>query len=545
MASLASPIGPTITVAARTVSRSVISGGGGGGGGDPETSAIVVRQSNTIVQLQKEVGTLRKSQSESITAFQKELGNIQTNLQTIAVNVRDLGKSFKENNKLLVTDAELERKQQIQEQIQENKLAEEGARAGKESQLEQRLQNAILAPVRAVTAKAQSIFEKLQQALSIFLLGWLTTNILDMFRADSQNNQNLVQQIFNTIVSSITAVFKGLQVINKTFRGIIGIVTGVTKLLAKFLVSGVGLLFKGLGKLATGIIDAGKGLGEQASKLFTKSAGTQAAEAAGKAVIKEGGEQVAKQAAKTGTKAAIKATAGKVPLLSIGTGLVFGGMQALSGNWDLAAAEVGSGLLATFPGWGTGLSFAADVGIAGESIRRAVSKGDETKTAKEKAFNKPAAATSSAAAPAPAPAPAPAKPASTATPSTPMMPSSAELSFDPGKMKDVPEGMDFSTPAEFGEVTAPVESGETEQSQPASITPAKTQSVPSAPAKVGPEPEAKPNVIMMSSVPGAQGRPDTVLASQPGAASDVPSIDSSNPDNFYALYSQVNYNVVM
>lgn len=542
MASLASPIGPTITVAARTVSRSVISGGGGGGGGDPETSAIVVRQSNTIVQLQKEVGTLRKSQSESITAFQKELGNIQTNLQTIAVNVRDLGNSFKQNNKLLVTDAELERKQQIQEQIQENKLAEEGARAGKESQLEQRLQNAILAPVRLVTAQAQSIFAKLQEALSIFLLGWLTTNILDMFRADSQNNQNLLQQIFNTIVSSITAVFKGLQVINKTFRGIIGIVTGVTKLLAKFLVSGVGLLFKGLGAIAKGIVAAGKGIASGATSIISKVTGTQAAEAAGKAAIKEGGEQVARQAAETGTKVAVKATAGKVPGVSLFTAAGFAAMQAWSGNWDLAALELASGALATLPGPGTAASFALDVGIAGESIRRAMTKGDETKAAKEKAFNNPAAATSSSST---AASPAPAKPASTATPSTPMMPSSAELSFDPGKMKDVPEGMDFSVPAEFGEVAAPVESGGTGQSQSASITPAKTQSVPSAPAKVGPEPEAKPNVIMMSSVPGAQGRPDTVLASQPGAASDVPSIDSSNPDNFYALYSQVNYNVVM
>jgi len=35
MASLSSPIGPTIDVVARTVSRSVISGGAGGGGGIP------------------------------------------------------------------------------------------------------------------------------------------------------------------------------------------------------------------------------------------------------------------------------------------------------------------------------------------------------------------------------------------------------------------------------------------------------------------------------------------------------------------------------
>jgi len=540
MASLASPIGPTITVAARTVSRSVISGGGGGGGGDPQTSAIVVRQSNTIVQLQKEVGTLRKSQSESIVAFQKELGNIQTNLQTIAVNVRDLGNSFKQNNKLLVTDAELGRKQQIQEQLQETKLTEEGVRAGKESQLEQKLQNAILAPIRVVTAQAQSIFAKLQEALSIFLLGWLTTNILDMFRADSQNNQNLLQQIFNTIVSSITAVFKGLQVINKTFRGIIGIVTGVTKLLAKFLVSGVGLLFKGLGAIANGIVAAGKGIASGATSIISKVTGTQAAETAAtataKAVGTEASQAAGKQIAKEGAETAGKSLFKKFPGVSLLAGGAFGIERLYAGDPFGASLEFASGIAGTFAGPGTAVSLLIDAYSLKRRVGQVTEQGDKTKAAKEKAFNEPSAA---------APAPAPAKPASTATPSTPMMPSSAELSFDPGKMKYVPEGMDFSTPAEFGEVAAPVESGGTGQSQPASITPAQTQSVPSAAAKVGPEPEAKPNVIMMSSVPGAQGRPDTVLASQPGAASDVPSIDSSNPDNFYALYSQVNYNVVM
>lgn len=504
------------------------------GFGGPQTSAIVVRQNNTIVQLQKEIGTLRKSQSESIAVFQKEIGTIQNNIQVIAANIKDLGGTIRQSNVLLSADAELEKKEKLQEQIQEAKLAEEGVRFGKESQLEAKLQNALLSPIRFLSNKAQSVLSKLQDALVKFFLGWLTINILDLFRAESQNNQNLVGQIFGNIISSITAVFKTLQVINKTFKAIIGTVVGVTKLLAKFLTTGVGLLFKGLGKLATGAVSAGKNIAEGAGKIAAKVAGTEASEQAAKVAVKESGEALGKQAAEAGTKALVKSTAGKFPIISLGTGLFFGGLQAMSGNWDLAAAEVGSGALATIPGWGTALSFGADVGIAAETIRRSTQKGEQTKSAKQKAFVSPTSTKS----------PATPKP-KTATPTTTMAPVSAELSFDASKMMES-EGLDFSKPAEFGEVTAPIEPGTyKEQTQQASITPAKTQRIPTPPTKVGVEPEAKPNIVMLSSVPGMQGAPDTVLKSSPGGSSDVPFISSSNPDNFYALYSQVNYNVLV
>ena len=48
----------------------------------------------------------------------------------------------------------------------------------------------------------------------------------------------------------------------------------------------------------------------------------------------------------------------------------------------------------------------------------------------------------------------------------------------------------------------------------------------------------------MSSLGGGQPQ-EPQMTSSGGAASDVPAISSSNPSNFYTLYSQVSYNVVM
>ena len=76
----------------------------------------------------------------------------------------------------------------------------------------------------------------------------------------------------------------------------------------------------------------------------------------------------------------------------------------------------------------------------------------------------------------------------------------------------------------------------------AKITPAQTTKMQTVPFNIGPEPEPKPNIVYPPSGPSA---PQEKQPYSIGAASNVPNIPSSNPDNFYTLYSQINYNVVM
>jgi hypothetical protein len=70
---------------------------------------------------------------------------------------------------------------------------------------------------------------------------------------------------------------------------------------------------------------------------------------------------------------------------------------------------------------------------------------------------------------------------------------------------------------------------------------ANVQAPPKPSTPVGTLPEAKPNIIMAG---GGRDRTQTV-ASQQQPLTDVPFIPSANTDNFYVLYSQLNYNVVM
>ena len=78
---------------------------------------------------------------------------------------------------------------------------------------------------------------------------------------------------------------------------------------------------------------------------------------------------------------------------------------------------------------------------------------------------------------------------------------------------------------------------------PAEVTAAKMQPLSKSSQNVGELAEPKTSVIM---APTAQNQPQKSSSpSLPTNGTNVPLISSSNPDNFYVLYSQLNYNVVV
>ena len=134
------------------------------------------------------------------------------------------------------------------------------------------------------------------------------------------------------------------------------------------------------------------------------------------------------------------------------------------------------------------------------------------------------------------------QPQTTATPATPTPASTTPTSASttPTSASVTPNDQMGQLPSPSKETVKPVETSSKPST--AQITPAETSKVPTAPVNVGPEPEPKPNIVYTSS---GSSSPPPQQSLKSGPASDVPAIPSSNPDNFYALYSQINYNVVI
>jgi hypothetical protein len=109
--------------------------------------------------------------------------------------------------------------------------------------------------------------------------------------------------------------------------------------------------------------------------------------------------------------------------------------------------------------------------------------------------------------------------------------------YDWTEMKLTPKPLVSPTQPQPGQVQAPPQPGQVQAPQ---LTQAEI--LPKPDTIVGSSPQPKPNVVYASTA-SPQKQPQTPLKT--GAASEVPFIASSNPDNFYLLYSQVQYNVVI
>ena len=124
----------------------------------------------------------------------------------------------------------------------------------------------------------------------------------------------------------------------------------------------------------------------------------------------------------------------------------------------------------------------------------------------------------------------------TVTPQTPKTPDASSLSL--GSSAPPATGMQGSqkplSTSEKAEVTPASKST-------AEVTPVPSQNANTKMESLGPESKKPTTVIaQVPSAPPSQAKPPT-----PSAGTNVPNIRSSNPDNFYALYSQFNYNVVI
>jgi hypothetical protein len=132
---------------------------------------------------------------------------------------------------------------------------------------------------------------------------------------------------------------------------------------------------------------------------------------------------------------------------------------------------------------------------------------------------------------------------------TPNAPAVNEQPFNQtmGDLTSQANKIDWTKPAQFGEFSITPDQGTqaqvSSQSTQANIkTPAQTSKIATLPLNVGPAPEPTPNVVYKRI--GSPAQQQSGAAPTGGSVNEVPAISASNPDNFYVLYSQVNYNVV-
>ncbi len=538
--------------------RSQISSNIFGGGGalvpiskksDPETLAIVKSQSTSITSLQQQVSTLSSevaNLNKVIFIQTQTVNGVQELVRSLRGEVTVFNTSLNNVAKAINTDSVLEQNRIKQENEEQRRATELGLRAGRESLLERAIQSALIAPVQAIAQRTQSILSRLSQFFGTLLLGWLTNQGIDTLRAISEDNGKKLIEIRDNVLKALGIGAATLFLLNGGFIAIAATIARLSLKIGGWLLKNtVGRFFGALGNLlksAGGAIVATAkagvavitGTGTKASTPATAAAGTADDAARAAAPAARAGAAVADDAAKATAK-----TAGRfVP----GLGAVISGGAAL---YDFSRGDPLGGALNTIgmiPGPVGWIGTLGRLGLEGTRIAGGTDNKSQTSltTSPEPTKSTPAAKAQSPVIPPSAKtAPTPVPAATTAASDKPFEQQMSDL-------KTQADSIDFTQAPQYGEVKITPEEGNQVSSQSSQVNikplPAQTDRI-STQVNVGPAPAPAPNVIYRRIGSSAQQQ-SSGAAPTGGPVNEVPSISASNPDNFYVLYSQVNYNVV-
>jgi hypothetical protein len=543
MAVLPSPLSNSIQgINESTVSGSVF----GGNKPDPETKSTLQSLSSSVTSLQNQVNELSKNNIANIGVFTNLQESLATQIGSVGLQLNKVNETLESIATITASESVIEKQKDLYEQEKEKRLAEAGARGGKESLLETKIQSALSEPINRIGNKVSFGFQNLMSFIGTLLGGWLTLEGIKAIKAYQDGDKKQLDDIKNSVIKTLGIVGGIFLVINGGIGKVIGTIVGLAAKIGKFVIGG--LIIKPFQAVMTGIGNAANGI-FRPNRTPTPPAGPKPTgpKSGGGGLLSGIGKVI------TGISGAFNFLNGE------NVDAALAALTFVPGGGVFKLARVAAGTVFAFDE----IAEALGKNFTGADPKLLKQKQKELEEAKKKNQNKitssplkkseqpkptaakPAPATTMTPpasnlqinSPAPTPAPAPEAapvPAPVAAPPAISLPAPTAASSVPATTS-APEPSSVLPPVSTPAETSP------KPSIP-QITPAETSKVPTAPVNVGPEPEPKPNIVYTSS---GSSSPPPQQPLKSGPASDVPTIPSSNPDNFYTLYSQINYNVVM
>lgn len=424
-------------------------------------------------------------------SYNSPLVSIRGQLDSIRSEVSGVTSGLQGIASLIQTDSALESQRLRLERDQEKKLVERVLRVGQEEQLQQTVSAALVEPIKKIEPKLNSTFDRATGALKkLFGTGFGILGISALTKGTAANLRKLtdIRGIFKSSLGFITSSFSlmrgGFTRVVNSIRGVTSKVFDIATDLAKSPLKAVSDLFKNFLKVKPGAGSAAAGAGAAAA------GGFNILSLLGKGVTALGG------AADVATGQNFDATLAFTSLLIPQTRLITGAAYAT----DAIAEMFGGNIFGKNPNQKPGAPAAQSPMIPNFEF------GENINFSSLQAF---------------------------ASDKINQFGNMFGFSGSPGPQPGSPQILSEDTTNTPGPKSIQV----VPYKPPAQIQPAQTQT-----PNVGPSPEPKPDIIYTTTGNQEQG---AVQDQQSGPITDVPLISSSNPDNFYTLYSQLNYNVVM
>lgn len=516
-----------------------------------------------------------------IQTNQESLISVNTQINTLNQQILALNSGLTTIAQLLEKDAASDQKRLNDELEKNRRYSEQEVRVGKENEIESKIQAALVLPAQKLAPKVTDIFERVKRSLFFLFTGWLTNEIVKYFDAQSKNDTDKLQEIKNNILQKLGIAGGILFAVNGGFSLVIRTITTLTgkilsligKVVTAPFIAGINAIRNVVGgkpkisappsssapkpspsapKPTSGFFSKATSF---ASKAFTLAAGGidfLGRKSEGQSDVQAGAGSVSSVVTSSG---AMK-LASKLPLpgiikfpLTIGAGMM---------GWEMGGklSDKVTGVEETQVSQPQTQSSSQTPSTPIDSQPK---KSENTVTPITPAIQVPSQKNETAQTPQD----------SLVTPKQNVMNSQPSTTIPPEKVKQYEMAWQHKdNPLARGRIEGAWSKMSDEDKQQAKQwaeskgydwskmrlpepkistqdKPTEISSVPKEIPKIDTLPEPKPDVIVAQQPQAKQQIPVQSQTNYGESATDVPLIKSSNPDNFYILYSLLNYNVVV
>ena len=157
-----------------------------------------------------------------------QLAQLGIKLERISIRVNSFGSSLATISNQMAQASALEQMKEKQEQDRQRILAEQALAAGKESVFERKLQSALVKPLQSIGQKTSGALEVLKRFFLALGTAWLTGRGFEALQAAKEGNKKKLEEIRDEILKTLRQAFIIFRLIKVGIGTAIRTITGFT-----------------------------------------------------------------------------------------------------------------------------------------------------------------------------------------------------------------------------------------------------------------------------------------------------------------------------
>jgi len=173
-----------------------------------------------------------------VQAVESSISSLSGSLTGISQQMSQFSISLQTISANITAETNLERQKERQEQQQEFLLAQQQIREGKESAIERKIQSSLSTPVQKISAKAENTLGRLRNVFTGVLFGWLALSTVNLIGKYGKEVPKKFASVRDTILTNLNKAGQFLGTIKSSLSNVFSTISSISSRVAQHVNTG-------------------------------------------------------------------------------------------------------------------------------------------------------------------------------------------------------------------------------------------------------------------------------------------------------------------